>query len=107
MVLAISWSTGSGLVSAQVTGEENAQEQAQSITETDQLTDDSEVAPPVDLDMSGAPPLIVALYRSTRETKEPDVLNRIAEARALIESGADVQALGPQGRTALHWVAFG
>jgi ankyrin repeat protein len=107
VVLAISWSTGSGLVSAQVTGEENAQEQAQSITETDQLTDDSEVAPPVDLDMSGAPPLIVALYRSTRETKEPDVLNRIAEARALIESGADVQALGPQGRTALHWVAFG
>src|SRR4051794_12236934 len=59
------------------------------------------------LDVSRTSPLIQALYRATRETKEAPMLDRLSEAKKLIANKADVKALDAQGRTALHWAVFG
>src|SRR6185369_11465494 len=69
---------------------------------------ENELAPAaLRLDMSSSPPLIQTLYQATRETKENEILARLAQARKLVESGADLKATDPQGRTALHWAVFG
>src|SRR4249920_489612 len=61
----------------------------------------------VEMDVSQESPLLQVLYRATRETKEKDVLARLDEAKSLIQSGTDLKATDPQGRTALHWAVFG
>jgi LssY-like putative type I secretion system component LssY/ankyrin repeat protein len=61
----------------------------------------------VELDVSRTSPLIQALYRATRETKEAPMLARLADAKKLIANKADVTAVDAQGRTALHWAVFG
>jgi ankyrin repeat protein len=61
----------------------------------------------VQLDISHDSPLIKVLYLATRETKEGSTLKRLAEAKKLIADKADVMAVDPQGRTALHWAVFG
>ena len=67
-----------------------------------------ELAPAaVDLDLSRSSPLIRELYLATRETKEQQILSHLAEAKKLLEDGADVKATDAQGRTALHWAVFG
>src|SRR4029077_8530736 len=43
----------------------------------------------------------------TRETKEKEILEHLANAKKLLEGGADVKATDAQGRTALHWTIFG
>jgi hypothetical protein len=69
---------------------------------------DGELAPAaVQLDVSNLPPLLQEFYQATRETKEQEVLTRLAHAKELIEGGADLKATDPQGRTALHWAIFG
>ena len=69
---------------------------------------DEELAPAaLVLDLSKSSPLIQALYQATRETKENAVLDHIAQAQRLVDSGADLKATDPQGRTALHWAVFG
>ena len=69
---------------------------------------EDELAPAaVQLDVSAVSPLMQELYQATRETKEQDVLARLAHAKGLIQSGADLKAADPQGRTALHWAIFG
>jgi hypothetical protein len=69
---------------------------------------DEELAPAaVELDVSHTSPLIQILYRATRETKEGVTLDRLAEAKRLIAGGAELKAVDPQGRTALHWAVFG
>ena len=69
---------------------------------------ENELAPAaLRLDLSTAPPLIQTLYQATRETKENDILARLAQAKKLVESGADLKATDTQGRTALHWAVFG
>jgi hypothetical protein len=69
---------------------------------------DEELAPAaVQLDVSNASPLIRELYQATRETKEQDILAHLAQAKTLLESGADIKANDAQGRTALHWAVFG
>ena len=79
-----------------ITDEEQAEAEAESAEE--------ELAPAaVTLDVSKDSPLIQALYRATRETKEPAILDLIAQAQKLVDGGADLKALDPQGRTALHW----
>jgi LssY C-terminus len=60
-----------------------------------------------EMDVSQESPLLQVLYKATRETKEKDVLARLEEAKALIQSGTDLKATDPQGRTALHWTVFG
>src|SRR5579871_5309708 len=81
---------------------ESAQEEA---AETEA---DEELAPAaLTLDLSKSSPLVQALYQATRETKEAAVLDHIAEAQRLVDSGADLKATDPQGRTALHWAVFG
>jgi hypothetical protein len=61
----------------------------------------------VQLDISHDSPLIKVLYQATRETKEGPALERLAKAKKLIADKADVTAVDPQGRTALHWAVFG
>jgi hypothetical protein len=66
-----------------------------------------ELAPAaVQIDVSRVPPLIQALYQATRETKENQILERLATAKGLIPT-ADIKATDEQGRTALHWAVFG
>jgi len=69
---------------------------------------EDELAPAaVDIDVSKESPLLQVLYKATRETKEKEILSRLSEAKALIQSGADLKETDPQGRTALHWAVFG
>ena len=69
---------------------------------------EAELAPAaVQLDVSNLSPLLQELYQATRETKEQNVLARLARAKALIQGGADLKASDPEGRTALHWAIFG
>jgi hypothetical protein len=66
-----------------------------------------ELAPAaVQMDVSKVPQLIQALYQATRETKENQILDRLATAKSLIAT-ADLKATDDQGRTALHWAVFG
>ena len=58
------------------------------------------------LDVTGASPLIQALYAATRETKERLILDHLAEAKRLI-ADADIRSVDKEGRTALHWAVFG
>jgi LssY C-terminus/Ankyrin repeats (many copies) len=81
----------------------------------DQDTDDEDPEEPnedlapaaIQLDVSKDSPLIQALYRSTRETKEQGILAQLAEAKSLLDNGADVKATDSDGRTALHWAVMG
>jgi ankyrin repeat protein len=67
-----------------------------------------ELAPAaVQLDLSRTSPLLQVLYAATRETKQQPTLDRLTEAKRLIESGADLKVVDAQGRTALHWAVFG
>ena len=60
---------------------------------------EDELAPAaVQLDVSKQSPLLQALYKATRETKEKDILARLDEARQLIASGAASGGLGPSRR---------
>lgn len=69
---------------------------------------EDELAPAaLQLEMSKAPPIIQTLYQATRATKEKDILARLEQAKAFINSGADLKPTDPQGRTALHWAVFG
>src|SRR5207248_8570675 len=69
---------------------------------------EGELAPAaIQLDLSKASPLIQELYAATRETKEEPILARLAQAKKLVENGADLKAVDSQGRTALHWAVFG
>jgi hypothetical protein len=61
----------------------------------------------VKLDVSHSSPLIQKLYQATRDTKEQDILARLAEAKNLLADGTDVKATDQYGRTALHWTVFG
>lgn len=51
--------------------------------------------------------MVEALELATLEKKEKAARKLIQRARALVEEGADVNARGQQGRTALHWIAIG
>jgi LssY C-terminus len=69
---------------------------------------EDELAPAaVQLDVSKSSVLIQTLYQATRETKEQPTLDRLEEAKKLIEGGADLKATDDHGRTALHWAVFG
>jgi hypothetical protein len=69
---------------------------------------EDELAPAaVDIDVSKESELLQSLYKATRETKEKDILGRLNQAKALIQSGADLKETDLQGRTALHWAVFG
>jgi LssY C-terminus/Ankyrin repeat len=69
---------------------------------------EGELAPAaVQLDVSTASNLIQVLYAATRETKDQPTLDHLAQAKTLIDSGADVKATDSLGRTALHWAIFG
>jgi ankyrin repeat protein len=80
-------------------------DQDKSDKDDDENADDDPAA--VTLDVSQESPLIAALYQATRATKEKDILAQLEIAKKLIDSGADVKAVDPQGRTALHWTVFG
>jgi len=51
--------------------------------------------------------LVEALQLATLEKREATARKFIQRARALVDEGADVNARGEQGRTALHWTAIG
>lgn len=61
----------------------------------------------VQLDGSRSSPLIQVLYRATRETKKQAILDKLDEAKKLLDDGAALKATDERGRTALHWVIFG
>src|SRR5262245_54935852 len=76
--------------------------------EDEEQAESEELSPAsVQLDTSSFPPLILALYQATRETKEQPILAKLAEVRGLIEKGSDVAATDSSGRTALHWAGMG
>lgn len=80
-----------------------AQEQAQ-----EEEAPEGELAPAIlVMDVSGASPLIQALYAATRDTKVQPTLDHLAQAKAMIDGGADLKATDALGRTALHWAIFG
>lgn len=89
----------------------------QASTESQEATDaaDQEAEPvegelspaAVQLDESKASPLIQVLYAATRETKDQPTLADLAQAKSLIDGGADLKATDSLGRTALHWAIFG
>ena len=69
---------------------------------------EGELAPAaLKLDVSNASKLIQVLYAATRETKDQPTLDDLAQAKTLIDGGADVKATDSLGRTALHWAIFG
>jgi hypothetical protein len=74
---------------------------------TPDIPDDELEAAAVTLDVSHSSPLIQKLYQATRETKEPEILARLTEAKKLLADGTDVKATDQYGRTALHWTVFG
>ena len=61
----------------------------------------------LEIDVSGSSPLIKELYQATRQTKEKVILEHLANAKKMLDDGADVKATDAQGRTALHWTIFG
>jgi hypothetical protein len=63
--------------------------------------------PQVELDATKTSPVIQTLYKATRETKEQPIIDRLEEAKKLIEGGTDLKATDDKGRTALHWAVFG
>jgi ankyrin repeat protein len=82
--------------------------QAENAPNAEQEAEEEELAPAaVTLDVSKDSPLIQVLYQATRETKEKAILEQIAKAQDLVDSGADLKATDPQGRTAMHWAVFG
>jgi hypothetical protein len=68
---------------------------------------DDLAAAAVVMDISKDSPVIAALYKATRETKEKPTLERLAEAHKLIEEKSDVKSVDSLGRTPLHWAVFG
>ena len=75
---------------------------------SDEETAEDELAPAaLQLDVSNLPPLLQELYRATRATKEQEILGHLTKAKELVDGGADLKALDPRGRTALHWAIFG
>jgi LssY C-terminus len=83
-------------------------------TEAEAANDDQEepitedLAPAaVQLDVSSASPLIQTLYQATRETKEQEILSRLAQVKKILDDGADLKATDSYGRTALHWTVMG
>src|SRR5580698_9283034 len=85
--------------------ESDGDDQDKNDKDDDENADDDPAA--VNLDVSKDSPLIRELYQATRVTKEKDILARLDAAKSLLASGADVKAVDPQGRTALHWAVFG
>jgi hypothetical protein len=51
--------------------------------------------------------MVEALQLARLEKKEAAARKFLQRARALVDEGADVNARGEQGRTALHWIAIG
>jgi hypothetical protein len=69
---------------------------------------EDELAPAaVELDVTKTSPVIQTLYKATRETKEQPIIDRLEEAKKLIEGGTDLKATDDKGRTSLHWAVFG
>ena len=84
------------------------EDQAQNRGEEAEQESEEDLAPAaVTLDVSKDSALIQVLYQATRETKEKAILEQIAKAQELVDSGADLKAIDPDGRTALHWAVFG
>jgi hypothetical protein len=92
--------------SARPASDDSAQEADQAAAEQGEEADEDLAPAAVQLDVSQSSPLIQELYRATRETKEKDILRRIATAKTLIDT-SDMKATDAEGRTALHWTVFG
>lgn len=84
----------------------NADDQTQDEDQEEPVGEDLAPAA-VQLDVSNSSPLIQKLYQATRETKEQEILARLAEAKKLLDDGADLKATDSNGRTALHWAVMG
>jgi len=88
-------------------GQEQQGAQSESKADSEEEAEDESAPAALELDVSKSSPLIRELYQATRETKEKAILEHLANAKKLLEDGADVKATDTQGRTALHWTIFG
>src|ERR1700720_586676 len=84
-------------VAAQATPEQKAKSLEQKGVRSAEIPDvpeeppEDEFAPAaIEMDVSQESPLLQVLYKATRETKEKEVLARLDEAKALIQSGTDL-----------------
>ena len=74
----------------------------------EQPVEEEEDAPAaIQMDTSKDSPLIRTLYQATRETKEKAILAKLDDAKKMVDTGADVNSVDGEGRTALHWAIFG
>ena len=83
-------------VAASNAGDQADQKQQPSEQQLDQQDEDLSPAA-LQLDVSQSSPLIQKLYQATRETKEQAILDRLAEAKKLLDDGADAKATDRYG----------
>jgi ankyrin repeat protein len=88
-------------------GQEQQSAKSESKADSEEEAEDESAPAALELDVSNSSPLIRELYQATRETKEKEILEHLANAQKLLEDGADLKATDAQGRTALHWTIFG
>jgi LssY C-terminus len=87
--------------------QEKGAAKADSKADSEEEVEDESAPAALEIDVSNSSPLIRELYQATRETKEKAILEHLANAKKLLDDGADVKVTDAQGRTALHWTIFG
>jgi hypothetical protein len=77
--------------------QEKTNAKADSKADSEEEAEEESAPAPLEIDVSNSSPLIRELYQATRETKEKAILERLANAKKLLDDGRDVKATDPKG----------